>query len=532
MNHVTLPPHLESEREPLLLALDASTTALKCQLFTCDTLELVYSKSVDYGSASPARLPSQHEAGRALFPSGLFFRALDEALLALGLAWLNRVVAITGCAQQHTCVLFTSPLGAPLDARLRWQVPVFDWSPTWQDSSTQRECAIMAAHLGSTAERDVALEISGSTLCQRFTGPQLAKLDKDVDLGAFTRVALLSQALTSVLANTLVPADLGDAAGMNLVDLHTLEWSPQLVEAVCQAASARLSPPALLRLLGSPPVPSATWYPLSPFFAQRYGLPASARVLSFTGDNLASFVACECALVLSFGTSDTVCGSVDANAPSRPGSHTLVDPLDPSRRVRMLCWANGSASREAVMKRTAKSWDEFDALLVRGLNDADARRCLSLEFPDVELIPATRRPGLKAYARIGDANVSTQGEPHASAHVDAFAVVWTRVLAMKSHAASTGMRAHDRVVVTGGAASNRGLVQIVSDVFGVPVDVADQGACLGGALRLQRALGGEPLAARKRAKPASVQPRSDVGLEAELFALLGRMEAALASVSP
>ena len=63
--------------------------------------------------------------------------------------------------------------------------------------------------------------ITGSRAIERFTGPQIRKFRKD-DPAGYERTAeihLVSSFVASLLTGTSVPIDLGDGAGMNLLDL-------------------------------------------------------------------------------------------------------------------------------------------------------------------------------------------------------------------------------------------------------------------------------------------------------------------------
>jgi xylulokinase len=464
------------------------------------------------------------EPARVLTPSRLFFKALDLALLSLGEEKLARVVGVSGCAQQHTSVYFTadpsflaSDAAVPLDRALSMTT----WSPTWMDSSTSEECAVIEAEVGGP---DAAAALCGSRICARFTGPQIAHYE----FGPYARAALLSQALTSAFCGALVPPDVGDASGMNLMDISTLRWSPELMEATAKASRGKFGSAEQLRgVLGPDPVPGLSTFPVGEFFVRRFGFHPACRVVAFTGDNLSSMVAagarCAGLVVLSFGTSDTVCGrSPRAAISPGPDFHTMADASDAAWRVGMIVWHCGSASRQAVRTRLGCDWGEFGRLLARG--GAGAWTDLALELPEPELVPRTRAAG-QVYASL-DRRECRPGPPPEPAERGVCAVVLARVLAMRMHARRVGLwpaaargpedglqQGRRRVLVTGGAAQLQGLLQLVADVFQAQVFVAGpdgQGAARGGAIRVCQALGlrdGVPGDGRQDEEPAA-EPRT------------------------
>ena len=93
-------------------------------------------------------------------------------------------------------------------------------SPIWMDSATSAECAEITRAAGGE-ERVVAL--TGSRAIERFTGPQIRKFyqDSPADWARTCEIHLVSSFMASLLTAPSVPIDLGDGAGMNLLDLGT-----------------------------------------------------------------------------------------------------------------------------------------------------------------------------------------------------------------------------------------------------------------------------------------------------------------------
>jgi xylulokinase len=57
------------------------------------------------------------------------------------------------------------------------------------------------------------------------------------------RISLISSLIPSLLAGKVVGIDSSDASGMNLLNIHTLQWEPKLIEYidnVCGISTASL----------------------------------------------------------------------------------------------------------------------------------------------------------------------------------------------------------------------------------------------------------------------------------------------------
>ncbi|CAE7644776.1 Xylb, partial [Symbiodinium pilosum] len=147
----------------------------------------------------------------------------------------------------------------------------------------------------------------------------------------------------------------------------------------------------------------------------------------------------------------------------------------------MLVFKNGSLSRERVLKEACGGqWDTWAKML------ADTKPgnggSLGFYFHSPEITPTT---GDKSGVFRFDGD---------SKEVDAFAgatevraVVEGKFLAMRAFAQGIGMDPSEvkRIIATGGASANKAILQVLADVFGVPVFTLDQpdSASLGAALR-------------------------------------------------
>ena len=118
--------------------------------------------------------------------------------------------------------------------------------------------------------------------------------------GNTERVSLVSSFACSLFLGKVAPIDWADGSGMSLMDVRTKSWWPECLEATA---------PELARRLGSPVFSGSVLGPPSPYMRDRFGLPAEARVVAFTGDNpssLAGMGMTEGDVGLSLGTSDVV----------------------------------------------------------------------------------------------------------------------------------------------------------------------------------------------------------------------------------
>ena len=124
-------------------------------------------------------------------------------------------------------------------------------------------------------------------------------------------------------------------------------------------------------------------------------------------------------------------------------------------------------------------WQEFSSLLRASPPGNDG--CLGLTLVMEETVPVLRVKG--------SFRINAKDEPVAAfqdaAH-EVRAVVEARFLSMKAHAQKMGLpTAPARILATGGGSENAEMMQVLADVFGAEVIVADtsNAAALGAALR-------------------------------------------------
>jgi xylulokinase len=149
---------------------------------------------------------------------------------------------------------------------------------------------------------------------------------------------------------------------MNLLDLKTKTWSDEILRCSALGLAERLGTPLEShKVVGS----------VANYFVKKYHFSSSCQVVAFAGDNPNSVVGMRLAntgdISISLGTSDTLFGTLDEPRPSAHEGHIFCNPAHPSSFMALVCYKNGSLTREDVRNRVAHgSWEEFEKLLAQG----------------------------------------------------------------------------------------------------------------------------------------------------------------------
>lgn len=221
---------------------------------------------------------------------------------------------------------------------------------------------------------------------------------------------------------------------------------------------------------------------VSPYFASRYGFATSCLVVAWSGDNPCSLAGLGLQVpgdvAISLGTSDTMFAVMSKASPGEDGM-VLRNPVDPSSYMGMLVFKNGSLSREQVRKEHCDGqWDRWEQMLAETAPGNGG--AIGFYFHSPEITPTTGEQfGIFRF----DGNDQEVDSFPSSTEVRA--VVESKFLAMRGFAQGIGMEEVKRIIATGGASSNKGILQVLSDVFDVPVFTLEQSdsASLGAALR-------------------------------------------------
>ncbi|MBC2604147.1 xylulokinase [Puniceicoccus vermicola] len=472
------------------LGFDASTQSLSA-LLVDDSGNILSEEEVNFGRDLPQYNAPQgfiegNSEGEFHADPLMWLDALDLCLqrMSEGGADFSSVVGISGAGQQHGTVYLNEDWEKHLsrlssDKNLAKQIgPCISraTSPIWMDVSTGQECEEIAEKLGGAME---VCRRSGSVPIERFSGPQIrrfAKIDPDA-YARTTRIHLVSSFLASVLAGKDAPIDHGDGSGMNLLNLETLTWDEELLEATAPELANKLPDPVLAETVVGP---------LAPYFQQKYGIPGSAQVVAFTGDNPSSLVGMGAAqpgkVVISLGTSDTFFAAMPEVKTDPNGyGHVFGNPL--GGFMSLVCFRNGSLAREKVKEQLGVEWTAFDCEGLQNTpigNDGDGM----IPFFGPEINP---RVDFHEPLLFGSEEFQKDPDPNKLVR----ACLEGQFINMRLQTEWIGAKP-EVILLTGGASSNDGIAQTIADVMGIPVDrLATSGSVATGAvLRAARPLGG------------------------------------------
>lgn len=476
---------------PAYLGLDLSTQQLKAVILD-DQLKIIHQAAVQFDSDLPefrthgGVIACKAKKNEVVAPTLMWVKALDMLMdrLMVEEVDFSKIAAISGAAQQHGSVYWHKDAETTLKNLnstqfLHQQLAscfTIVHSPIWMDASTTQQCKELEEAIGGPEK---LAEITGSKAYERFTGAQIAKIaqTKPDAYNNTERISLVSSFLCSLFLGKIAPIDYSDGSGMNLLNIHTKKWDDKLLNA-CG--------PNLANKLGDP-VPSNTDLgPISQYYVDRWSFNPNCRIVACTGDNPGSLIGMRLNdgwLAVSLGTSDTLFIWLKEPRIVLEG-HILCNPVDENDFMALLCFKNGSLTRERIRNVCAESsWDIFNQLL-----DSTPRGNfgnMGLYYDVQEIIPFI----------IGDYRFNKAGDKvtkFSSLEVEVRAVVEGQFIAKRAHAEDIGFKLDEntKILVTGGASKNKSLLQVLSDVFNAPVYVQDakDSAMLGGAYQAKYGL--------------------------------------------
>ncbi|XP_035210948.1 xylulose kinase-like [Stegodyphus dumicola] len=479
--------------EDCYLGFDFSTQQLKAVVIN-DKLKVTHQATVKYDIDLPefrthGGVHKHDDEVTVTAPPSMWIKALDLILDLLRLQDLDfsTVVAISGAAQQHGSVYWKRGAEEILDDiagnnflydQLQGCFSVRD-SPVWMDESTSLECALLER---ATSGPLPLARVTGSRAFERFTGNQIAKLFrmKPDAYNNTERISLVSSFGATLFLGRYAPIDISDGSGMNLLDIHSKDWSDFCLN---------MCAPNLREKLGTP-VPSCTVLgTIATYYCERFGFSDTCKIVAFTGDNPASLAGTQLnkgEMAISLGTSDTLFLWLANPKPSLNG-HILCNPLDSKEYMALLCFKNGSLTRERIRDECAEgSWQLFNDLLESTPRGNFGN--IGMYFDSAEIVP----PQVKGDYRFNKNNELIE---RFSKEVEVRALVEGQFLARRVHAEDFGFSIHSasRIIATGGASTNKSLIQVLADVFNMPVYVLEfaNSACLGAALRAKHGLLGD-----------------------------------------
>ncbi|CAG9856227.1 unnamed protein product [Phyllotreta striolata] len=475
---------------PTYLGLDLSTQQLKACVVD-DNLSLIAEAIVQYDTDLPefrttggAHIDKKNNA-QITSPTLMWVKALDIVLDKLTVAGVDfsQIVAISGSGQQHGSVYWQKGAENTLKSlkpdkflheQLAKSFSVTD-SPIWMDSSTKKQCDELEKAVGGPLK---LAEITGSRAYTRFTGSQIAKVreTKQEAYNNTERISLVSSFLCSLFAGAVAPIDISDGSGMNLLDIKSKKWNEALLNA-CG--------PQLKEKLGDP-VPSYNIVgPVSSYFVERYHFNNECKVVACTGDNPASLIGMRLGegwIAVSLGTSDTAFLWLSQPQIVLDG-HVLCNPIDENAWMALLCFKNGSLTRERIRDTCADgSWDTFNKLLESTPRGNFGN--IGLYYDKQEIIPFL----------IGDYRFTKTGcvSKFNSPENEIRAAVEGQFIRIRVYAEDFGfvLNENTKILATGGASKNTAILQVLADVFNAPVYVQDaaNSAMLGAAFQAKHGL--------------------------------------------
>lgn len=473
--------------DQLFLGFDFSTQQVKAIVIN-NSLSVVYEAAVQFDKDLPqygtqGGVHIREDGLTITSPTLMWVDALDLLLDTMKREKFDfsKVAALSGAGQQHGSVYWKTGAethlanlepSASLKDQLKNAFSLQD-SPVWMDSSTSLQCQQLEASLGGA---QALADITGSRAYERFTGNQIAKVfqDKPEVYNSTERICLVSSFAASLFCGRYAPIDFSDGSGMNLLDIHNKQWSQQALDACGPDLNSKLDQPVSSSTnLGN----------ISSYFVDKYGFSPDCQVITFTGDNPGSLAGMRLQagdVAVSLGTSDTLFLWLKTPRPALEG-HIFINPVDDAAYMALLCYKNGSLTRERIRNENADhSWDKFNQLLLSTPPGNDGNIGIYLDVQ--EITP----PGV-GVIRVNKAGQKTDSFSNAQ---EVRAAIEGQFLAKRLHAEKLGYHIgrDTRVLATGGASSNQAILQVISDVFQAPVFVMDvsNSACLGCAYRARQ----------------------------------------------
>lgn len=395
----------------------------------------------------------------------MWVKALDMLMDRLRVQGLDygQVVGISGSGQQHGSVYWRRGARNTLqnlnESKFLYEQLSLSFalaeSPIWMDSSTSKQCRQLEQHLGGAQQ---LADLTGSRAYERFTGGQIAKVreTKSEAYQQTERISLVSSFMASLLLGDYAPIDLSDGSGMNLLDISKKAWSEECLD---------FCGPDLAEKLGKEIVPSSQIIgKVGSYFVERYGFSAECYVVAFTGDNPAS-LAGMCLgpndVAVSLGTSDTAFISLTNPKPSLDG-HIFINPINEEHFMGMICFKNGSLTRERIRDTCADAnWEIFNQLLESTPRGVFGNIAFYFDLPEIYPVVS----GDFRFNRF-DSQVSSF-----AAEVEIRACVESQFLRLRIHGENLGFKRgpNTRILATGGASANNSILSVLADVFNAPV---------------------------------------------------------------
>ncbi|KAI0180390.1 actin-like ATPase domain-containing protein [Hypoxylon sp. FL1284] len=487
-------------------------------------LKVVSETKVDFDADFAAKykitkgVQTNEDEGEVYAPVAMWVESVDLVLSRLKEAGcpMDRIKGISGSGQQHSSVYWSERAESELNKLDGAKTLIdqlsdafaYEFTPNWQDHSTQTECDHFDAHLGS---KQKLADATGSAAHHRFTGTQILRMRRRRPevYKKTARISLASSFLASLFLGTIAPIDISDVTGMNLWDIAGEKWNESLLE----LTATKEGVPELRKKLGDVPLDGGgSLGGISPYFVRRYGFSAECQVAPFTGDNPATILSLPLRphdAIVSLGTSSTFLMNTPSYRPD-PSYHFMNHPTTKGHFMFMLCYKNGGLAREKVRDSLPKPdgpdpWANFNKSVLETppldvRKDGD-RAKLGLYFPLPEIVPNVKAGTWRYTCSAADGSGLSEAQSW-GAEADARVIVESQALSMRLRSQKLVSVPRDqpklpaqprRIYLVGGGSLNPAIARAVGDVLGgaegvYRLDVGGNACALGGAYKALWAL--------------------------------------------
>jgi xylulokinase len=465
--------------DDLFLGIDCSTQDLTGIVIDITTKEVSWKHSISFDEDLPYYQTTNgvyfSNDGKTIHSNPLMWiNALDLLLeqMRSNVQMISSIKAISGSGQQHGTVYLNASSQERL-SHLNHHKKLSDQlkdlfsrltSPVWMDSSTTKQCEEIRSSMGSMEQM---IKVTGSNAVERFSGPQIRKFYQE-NPRAYenTRIIhLVSSFLASILIGKDAPIDHGDGAGMNLMNIETKQWDLNVLEATAPYLKSKL--PFLCNSydqIGT----------IHPYFSKRYGFNPETIIISWSGDNPNSLIGTgvieQGKVGISLGTSDTYFAYMkDLFLDLKGEGHVFGAPT--GDYMSLICYKNGSLVREKIKNDFNIDWLEFADIL--DTTPSGNNGCIMLPYFYPELVPLVLEPKVQRFGFTEKDKLS-----------NVRGIIEAQFLSMRLHSEWI-QEAPLEIHATGGASVNEAILQVLANIFQVPVrkfEISDS-ASLGAALR-------------------------------------------------
>lgn len=196
--------------------------------------------------------------------------------------------------------------------------------------------------------------------------------------------------------------------------------------------------------------------------------------MAFSGDNPSAMIGMGANhtndIVISLGTSDTVFANLGTNLPSESmDAHIFCSALDKQSYMALCCYKNGSLVRQKVLEdykmvNNEESWDRVSQILSGDEVDKAAEVGLfTIHFLHEEIgLASSVGSNFKRTYKSGELIDLTE----LTFEEEIIALITGQFIAKKAHVKKyLGVNKVDKILITGGASCNKGLLQLIANIF-------------------------------------------------------------------